>query len=47
MSENGWDSLFAQESKKPYWAGLQTFVAGSAHGIGSTRPRTRSSPHYI
>ena len=28
MSENGWDSLFAQESKKPYWAGLQTFVAG-------------------
>jgi uracil-DNA glycosylase len=28
MSENGWDSLFAQESRKPYWAGLQTFVAG-------------------
>lgn len=28
MSENGWDMLFAKESKKPYWAGLQTFVAG-------------------
>ena len=28
MSENGWDSLFEQESNKPYWAALQTFVAG-------------------
>ena len=47
MSENGWDMLFAKESKKPYWAGLQTFVAGERTRHWVTRPRTRSSPHYI
>jgi uracil-DNA glycosylase len=28
MSEDGWDSLLEAESKKPYWADLQTPVAG-------------------
>lgn len=32
MGENGWDSLFAQESEKPYSAGLQAFVAGKRTG---------------
>jgi uracil-DNA glycosylase len=39
MSENRWDSLFGQESEKPYWADLQTFVAGERARYGVYPPQ--------